>query len=150
MSAYPKKTEPAFLIVEGKRAISLERSITTIGRKPDNHIVINDQHVSRYHVQIHKINDSFVLMDLESTVGTSINGKKVSQAFLKDGDVISIGGVPLLFGIGTPKIPLEYPAEGSQNSAAGLTDTIQLNQADDYLDLFNTSKENETPPIEKK
>lgn len=150
MSANPEKTEPAFLIVDGKRAISLERSVTTIGRKPDNHIVINDQHVSRYHAQIRKINNSFVLMDLESTVGTSINGKKVSQAFLKNGDVISIGGIPLLFGIGTTKIPLEYPTSDTQNSAASITDTIQLDQADDYLDLFNTSQENKTPPQDNK
>jgi adenylate cyclase len=149
MCANPKKTESAFLIFEGKRAISLERSITTIGRKPDNHIVINDQHVSRYHAQIRKINDSYALIDLESTVGTSINGIKVSQAFLKDGDVISIGGIPLLFGIGTTKTPLEYPITDPQNSAAGIVDTIQLDQADDYLDLFNTSQENETPPQDK-
>ena len=149
MSANPKKSEPAFLIVEGKRAISLERPITAIGRKPDNHIIINDQHVSRYHAQIRKINDSYVLMDLESTVGTSINGSKVSQAFLNDGDVISIGGIPLLFGIGTPNIQLEYPSTGPQNTAAGLSDTIQLDQADDYLDLFNTPKENEAPPRDK-
>ena len=150
MRANPEKKEPAFLIVEGKRAISLERSITTIGRKPDNHIVINNQHVSRYHAQIRKIKDSFVLMDLESTVGTSINGKKVSQAFLKDGDVISIGGIPLLFGIGTTKIPIEFPTSGQQNSAASITDTIQLDQADDYLDLFDTSQENETTPQDTK
>jgi pSer/pThr/pTyr-binding forkhead associated (FHA) protein len=150
MCANPKKTEPAFVIVEGKRAISLERSITTIGRKPDNHIVINDQHVSRYHAQIRKVNDSYVLIDLESTVGTSINGSKVSQAFLKDGDVISIGGIPLLFGIGTTKTPLEYPTTDSHNSAASITDTIKLEQADDYLDLFNTTQENEKTPRDNK
>ena len=127
--------------MEGKRAISLERSITTIGRKPDNHIVIKDHHVSRYHAQIRKIKGSYVLMDLESTVGTSINGRKVKQAFLKEGDVISIGGSPLLFGMGTPKAPLEYPTTGPQNIATGPTDTMQLDEADAYLDLFNTSKE---------
>lgn len=141
MNSNTKKTNPAFLIVEGKRAISLERPITTIGRKHDNHIVIKDHHVSRYHAQIRKIKGSYVLMDLESTVGTSINGRKVKQAFLKEGDVISIGGSPLLFGIGTPKAPLEYPTTGPQNIATGPTDTMQLDEADAYLDLFNTSQE---------
>ena len=141
MNSNTKKTDPAFLIVEGKRAISLERSITTIGRKPDNHIVIKDHHVSRYHAQIRKIKGSYVLMDLESTVGTSINGRKVKQAFLKDGDVISIGGSPLLFGVGSPKAPLEYPTTGPQNIATGPTDTMQLDEADAYLDLFNTTQE---------
>jgi pSer/pThr/pTyr-binding forkhead associated (FHA) protein len=141
MNSDNTKTGSAFLIVEGKRAISLERSITTIGRRPDNHIVINDQHVSRYHAQIRKIKESYVLMDLESTVGTSINGRKIKQAFLKDGDVISIGGSPLLFGIGTPKTPLEYPTTGPHNIASGPTDTMQLNEADAYLDLFKTSRD---------
>ena len=131
----------AFLIVEGNRAISLERPITSIGRKNDNHIVIKDQHVSRYHAQIRNIKGSYVLMDLESTVGTSINGKKIKQAFLKDGDVISIGGCPVIFGLGIPKTPLEYPKTGPQNIATGPTDTMQLNDADAYLDLFNTSED---------
>ena len=141
MNSNTKNTEPAFLIVEGKRAISLERSTTTIGRKHDNHIVIKDQHVSRYHALIRKIKGSYVLMDLESTVGTSINGRKVKQAFLKEGDVISIGGSPLLFGVGTPNTPLEYPTTGPHNIATGPTDTMQLDEADAYLDLFNTSQE---------
>jgi pSer/pThr/pTyr-binding forkhead associated (FHA) protein len=129
------------LIVEGKRAISLERPVTKIGRKSDNHIVIKNQHVSRYHAQIRNIKGSYVLMDLESTVGTSINGKKVKQAFLKQGDVISVGGTPLIFGQGTPKLPLENPQTGPQNMATGPTDTMQLNDADAYLDLFKTSEE---------
>ena len=78
-------TRTAFLIVDGQRAVSLERPVTSIGRKSDNHIVIKNEHVSRYHAQIRHIKGSYVVMDLESTVGTSVNGKKVKQAFLKEG-----------------------------------------------------------------
>jgi pSer/pThr/pTyr-binding forkhead associated (FHA) protein len=141
MTAKNKKQRAAFLIVDGKRAVSLERPVTNIGRKKDNHIPIKSQHVSRYHAQIRNIKGSYVLMDLESTVGTSVNGKKVKQAFLKEGDVISVGGVPLIFGMGTPKIPLEYPITGPQDIATGPTDTINLDEADAYLDLFNTPEE---------
>ena len=143
MSEQKKEPRTAFLIVDGNRAISLERPVTSIGRKKDNHIVIKNQHVSRYHAQIRNIKGSYVLMDLESTVGTSINGKKVKQAFLKDGDVISIGGSPLIFGLGTPKSPLEYPQTGPQNIATGPTDTMKLDEADAYLDLFNTTEKDE-------
>jgi pSer/pThr/pTyr-binding forkhead associated (FHA) protein len=138
------KTKPnrtAFLIVDGQRAVSLERAVTSIGRKSDNHIVIKNEHVSRYHAQIRNIKGSYVVMDLESTVGTSVNGQKVSQAFLKQGDVISVGGIPLIFGIGTPKLPLEYPSTGPQNISTGPTDTINIDDADAYLDLFNTPEE---------
>jgi pSer/pThr/pTyr-binding forkhead associated (FHA) protein len=131
------KEKVAFLIVDGKRAVSLERPVTAIGRKSDNHIVIKNQHVSRYHAQIRNIKGRYLVMDLESTVGTSVNGKKVSQAFLKEGDVISVGGTPLIFGVGNPNIPLEYPTTGPQNVTTGPTDTITIDDADAYLDLFD-------------
>jgi pSer/pThr/pTyr-binding forkhead associated (FHA) protein len=137
----PNKKHSAFLIVDGKRAVSLERPVTSIGRKSDNHIVVKNQHVSRYHAQIRNVKGSFVLMDLDSTVGTSVNGKKVKQAFLKEGDVISVGGIPLIFGIGTPKSPLEYPNTGPQSAATGPTDTVNLDEADAYLDLFHTPED---------
>jgi pSer/pThr/pTyr-binding forkhead associated (FHA) protein len=137
----PQKSNSAFLIVDGKRAVSLERPVTSIGRKSDNHIVVKNQHVSRYHAQIRNVKGSFVLLDLDSTVGTSVNGKKIKQAFLKEGDVISVGGIPLIFGIGTPKSPLEYPNTGPQSASTGPTDTVNLDEADAYLDLFNTTEE---------
>jgi pSer/pThr/pTyr-binding forkhead associated (FHA) protein len=136
-----QSTRAAFLIVDGQRAVSLERPVTSIGRKSDNHIIIKNQHVSRYHAQIRNIKGSFVVMDLESTVGTSVNGIKVKQAFLKEGDVISVGGIPLIFGVGTPNIPLEYPTTGPQNVTTGPTDTVKIEDADAYLDLFNTEEE---------
>lgn len=135
------KSNSAFLIVDGNRAVSLERPVTSIGRKSDNHIVVKNQHVSRYHAQIRNVKGSYVLMDLDSTVGTSVNGKKIKQAFLKEGDVISVGGIPLIFGIGTPKSSLEYPHTGPQSASTGPTDTVNLDEADAYLDLFNTQED---------
>ncbi|MFN2151648.1 MAG: FHA domain-containing protein [Anaerolineales bacterium] len=133
-----KETPIAFLIVDGNRVISLEKGVINIGRKSDNHVVIKDQHVSRYHAQIRRIQEHYVLMDLDSTVGTSVNGKEIKQVYLKPGDVISIAGVPLIFGIGNPSQPLEFPTTGPQNVRTGPTDTVTLNEADAYLDLFNT------------
>ena len=132
-----KHKKIAFLIVNGKHAVSLERSVTTIGRKSDNHVVIKDPHVSRYHAQIRNIKGRYLVMDLESTVGTSVNGKKISQTFLKEGDIVSVGGTPLLFGVGAPNIPLEYPQTGPQSASTGPTDTIAIDDADAYLDLFD-------------
>jgi pSer/pThr/pTyr-binding forkhead associated (FHA) protein len=137
MSSNPGQ-RTAFLIVDGQRAVSLERDVTSIGRKSDNHIIIKHQHVSRYHAQIRHIKGSFVIMDLESTVGTSVNGKKIQQTFLKEGDVISVGGIPLIFGIGTPNIPMEHPLTGPKSVTTGPTDTVNIEDADAYLDLFNT------------
>jgi pSer/pThr/pTyr-binding forkhead associated (FHA) protein len=130
-----------FLLVDGQRAVSLERPVTNIGRKSDNHIVLKNPHVSRYHAQIRNIKGKFVIMDLESTVGTSVNGKIIKQTFLKEGDVISVGGIPLIFGIGTPKIPLEDPNIGPLNIDTSPTDAVNIDDADSYLDFFNTREE---------
>lgn len=69
-----------------------------IGKKSDNDIVVNDKTVSRYHAQIQITPDnSYLLKDLNSTNGTSINGMKVKEAFLSQGDLIEIGETKLEF-----------------------------------------------------
>ena len=131
------ENESVFLIVDGKRVVMLDQPVTNIGRKRENHVVIDNLHVSRFHAQIRKIKGRYILMDLDSTVGTSVNGKPVKQTFLKAGDVISFGGVPVIFGVGTPKAALEA-ASGPHEASSGPTDTTELREADAYLDFFNT------------
>jgi pSer/pThr/pTyr-binding forkhead associated (FHA) protein len=135
--AESQPTNQAFVIVDGERVILLDNAITNIGRKTDNDIVIAHENVSRYHAQIRKIKNHFVLLDLESTVGTSVNGKRVTQAFLKAGDVISVGGVPLIFGLGTPKSGPSAPSPRLTDSPTGPTDATDIESADFYIDLFN-------------
>lgn len=70
---------------------SLEKERITIGRKPDNHIQVDNLAVSGQHAAIITIlNDSF-LEDLDSTNGTFVNGKLIKKHALKNGDVISVG-----------------------------------------------------------
>ncbi len=133
----------AFLIVNGDRVIPLDQLVTNIGRKSDNQIIIDDPHVSRYHAQIQKVKGRFILVDLDSTVGTSVNGKNIKQVFLKPGDVISLGGVPIIFGQGEAESvdeavdTLPVPAPGT-----GPTDAndVDINTVDDYLALFNLNQ----------
>jgi pSer/pThr/pTyr-binding forkhead associated (FHA) protein len=131
----------AFLIVKGKRVVFLDQPVTNIGRKEENHVVIDDQHVSRFHAQIRNLQGRYVLFDLESTVGTSVNGTPIKQKFLKPGDVISVGGVPLIFGQGNPKVDLVSPPTGPHKVSNGPTDATDIQSADKYLDLFNTPEE---------
>jgi pSer/pThr/pTyr-binding forkhead associated (FHA) protein len=57
-----------------------------------------DPRVSRAHAQIRAIRGQYVLFDLNSTGGTMVNGRRVHQCALKPGDVISLSGVPLIYG----------------------------------------------------
>jgi hypothetical protein len=88
----------AFLIVGGSHTFPLNRSVINIGRRPDNHLVVNDPRVSRAHAQIRAIRGQYVLFDLNSTGGTMVNGRPVHQCTLVPGDVISLSGVPLIYG----------------------------------------------------
>ncbi len=92
----------AFLIKDGSRIIPLNRSVINIGRRLDNHIVIDDPRVSRAHAQLRILKDRFVLFDLNSSGGTFVNGRRLSQSVLNPGDVISLAGVSLIFGQDIP------------------------------------------------
>ena len=93
----------AFLIVEGSRVFPLSRTVINIGRRADNHLVLPDPRVSRAHAQIRAVRGQYVLFDLNSTGGTMVNGRRVHQCVLKPGDVISLSGVPLIYGEETPE-----------------------------------------------
>lgn len=69
----------------------LDKEVTTIGRKPDNDIHIDNLAVSGKHAKVLTIlNDSFI-EDLGSTNGTYINGDKITKRALSNGDTIVIG-----------------------------------------------------------
>ena len=70
----------------------------TIGRGLDNDIVFdNDVRVSRHHARIDFKYGQFVFSDLNSTNGTTVNSRPVSQVVLSPGDRISLGGLDLQF-----------------------------------------------------
>jgi hypothetical protein len=88
----------AFLIVGGMEVFPLSQPVINIGRRPDNHLVIDDLRISRVHAQLRAIKGRFVLFDLESTGGTFVNGERVKRCTLYPGDVISLSGVNLVYG----------------------------------------------------
>jgi hypothetical protein len=87
----------AFLVVGGRSNFPLETPIINIGRHSDNDLVLDDLHVSRHHAQIRAINKRYVVFDVGSTAGILINGKKISQATLRPGDVLKVGMTNLIY-----------------------------------------------------
>lgn len=87
----------AFLILGDNDLFPLEKPVINIGRKSDNHLVINDLRVSRTHAQIRAISDGFIIFDISSSGGTYINGERISQRKLQSGDVISLAGIKMIF-----------------------------------------------------
>lgn len=86
----------------------LENEITSIGRKSDNDIHIDNPAVSGKHARILFMGGEAFLEDLDSTNGTFVNSEKVSKHLLKNGDLISIGSHQLKFeGTGEDESDLE-------------------------------------------
>ncbi len=87
----------AFLIVNGNQTLPLRQAVINIGRRQDNHIIVDDPRVSRAHAQLRAIRGHYVLFDLNSSGGTFINGQRIRQQTLRPGDVISLSGVPVIY-----------------------------------------------------
>lgn len=82
----------AMLIVNGDRQVALDQAIVNLGRQRDNDIIISDPTVSRHHAQIRLRFGSYVLFDLGSRGGTSVNGHRIQEKVLQSGDVIGLAG----------------------------------------------------------
>jgi type II secretory pathway predicted ATPase ExeA/pSer/pThr/pTyr-binding forkhead associated (FHA) protein len=68
-----------------------------IGRGHGNGLVIEEKEISRRHALIDRAGGHYVIEDLNSRNGLLVNGKRREMANLKSGDVITIGGVKLVF-----------------------------------------------------
>jgi ABC transport system ATP-binding/permease protein len=62
-----------------------------IGRLPDNDVVLDDLLVSRHHAELHRCAGGWRLVDLASPNGTHVNGQRIMQATIAEGDLIGIG-----------------------------------------------------------
>ncbi len=80
-----------------------------IGRLVDNDLMVPDNSVSRHHAEIRRHRDgSFNLLDLDSMNGVFVNGKKIRDSIIKEGDILEIGDVRLAFSVAAGE---EYPGE---------------------------------------
>ncbi|MFP5297670.1 MAG: FhaA domain-containing protein, partial [Actinomycetota bacterium] len=77
--------------------ISVTREPVVIGRMSNNDVVLPDANVSRRHAELKKRDDRWVLVDLGSTNGTTVNGKLAGEHELKDGDRLGFGTSQLIF-----------------------------------------------------
>lgn len=86
----------AIVLPSGERFV-LGDTIVTIGRLPESVLVLEDPNVSRQHAEIRPSGNGFVLADLGSTNGSKVNGIKVSERVLEDGDELTFGATSFRF-----------------------------------------------------
>lgn len=85
------------LILPDLTRVELNAEVLTVGRLPDCDITVEDANVSRKHAEIRPFGEGFRVADLGSTNGTRVNGIRVDQHQLADGDELSFGNVRIVF-----------------------------------------------------
>jgi hypothetical protein len=74
----------------------ITQKVTTLGRSRDCDIVVPDANVSRVHAEVRHEGLEYVLVDLGSTNGIEVNGRRVLRHSLRDGDRVSLGGADVV------------------------------------------------------
>ena len=86
-------------VIEGARVRELRLSDEglTIGRAPDNDVVLSAASISSHHAELHWRGDDLVVNDLGSSYGTRRDGRRLEvPTILRDGDEIVLGGAVVL------------------------------------------------------
>lgn len=85
------------LLLPNNERFILGDQVVSLGRLPDCDITLNDTNVSRRHAEIRPVGDGFHLVDLGSTNGSKVNGVRVSERELVDGDELGFGSIRMVF-----------------------------------------------------
>jgi|GEM_PF-6381333 len=141
------------------REATLGSKRTTIGRKAENDIQIENLAISGAHAAITPNHDGFLLEDLNSTNGTYINEQKVLKHRLQNNDVIQLGKYDLTFiGDASPQAapvqaspvappavhaPIETKPLDARNETQGPFPSADLNKLTHYqiLQVSNEASE---------
>jgi putative methionine-R-sulfoxide reductase with GAF domain len=87
---YPPQRAPRFLVLQDGESLE-------IGRDPSCGLVVEDARVSKRHARLRWTGSTWVLEDLGSKNGTTVGGQPAAGAALRDGDSLSLGGLPARF-----------------------------------------------------
>ena len=89
--------EVVTLTVAGRAHPITSRSFV-IGRSRECDLSVTDGNASRRHAEIVHEGDAYFVVDLGSTNGTELNGRRVTREELTDGDRITLGATDIVFG----------------------------------------------------
>jgi pSer/pThr/pTyr-binding forkhead associated (FHA) protein len=75
----------------------VDKQRLVLGRSRDCDVTVQDPNVSRRHAELRQEGATYWIVDLDSTNGTEVNGRRVQRAKLADGDVLTIGSTEVRF-----------------------------------------------------
>jgi hypothetical protein len=92
----PLEREVAVLSWDGQR-LRVDKRRVVLGRSRECDIQIEDANISRRHAELRQEGPSFWIVDLDSTNGLEVNGRKVKRAKLDPGDHFTVGSTEVTF-----------------------------------------------------
>ena len=101
------------------RELISEKERIRIGTHAANDLVLDDRTASRQHCEIQYTDRGYLLIDLDSTNGTFVDGKQIERAFLFAGATITVGSTPIAFTPVNEEIEIEPDGEGFLGDMVG-------------------------------
>jgi hypothetical protein len=92
----PVSQTQGLLVGEGRRSV-LSGERVLIGRSRECDVVLDDPNISRRHAEVRRDGDGWAVVDLGSTNGIKVNGRRVDDVLLQPGDRITLGLTELTF-----------------------------------------------------
>jgi len=117
------------LVLKFENAILTEVAVgakeVSIGRSPDNGLVIDNPAVSHYHARVFNEEGRLMLEDFGSMNGTFVNGQRVKMVSLKPGDSVVIGKHSILIS-DSREVPNPFPTNSGAKAAPKINETVML------------------------
>ncbi len=110
--------------------VDLDQPVVTLGRSPDCNVVFPDSvpGMSRHHATISQDDRGWKIIDAGSRNGTFVNRAPIKRHYLKDGDLINLGPLPMTFKV---VVPMPVPS----GDAEPKSDIIKTADASDMVEI---------------
>jgi len=133
---------------QGKR-VDIDRPVVGLGRDGGNLVQLHDKEVSRNHAEVRRIDDQYLLVDLNSSNGTFINSRQISeQQPLSNGDRVQVGRTLMIFTRTDDSSSIDLAEEvdivGLERAAAG-SRIVKSISHEEGSELLHTAEGSESP-----
>lgn len=97
---------------DGGEVVASLDPVSTVGRQTGNTVRLDDSGVSKQHAVLERRDDGWRVRDLRSSNGTFVNGERIEEAPLEQGDELLFGTTRLFFDLAEPPRAADEPADG--------------------------------------
>lgn len=129
------------------REVPVSSSEVSIGRSPENVLVIDNPAVSHYHARVFNEEGRLMLEDFGSMNGTFVNGQRVKMVTLKPGDSVAIGKHTIVVAEAPENAFGFAPSSGPRTAAPKINETVMLDTKERRAFLQKVASGGETSQV---